>query len=530
MQRALHVLFFSSITVLSLAMSSVFFVALPAQKSNALSGTCPSTIDFLQPFQGQTLYHTKEIILAGNEQVRSVRFIYNGQSIGRGFREPEPGSEWRMPWDTRFSPNTDGTNKPLVASITFEDNQTCTTAPRHVQITNTEARILDIVVNPPSWNGLTNTVAYFNVDYPNNTTGIDLNRYADVQWSVFGVGSVIAQPFGVGKYNSGPSSGSGMLKAKVFYGGQNKLREIPLSVTSQTQQITPDSGSTTTNDGQSSGGTSTSTDQGSTTDKPTDTQTTTPTTQKELIQKAFQSDASTRQCISDKIGADTLNKIEVEGRRPTAEQFKLFLICYSRQKYVLPSVIAPVAPEKVKEIKESSKIKLNKPRNAPVLNLENGSFKEALVFSGTAEPNSVVLLYVFSEPLVLATTADDDGNWSYSVEDPLEPGEHEVYALVEKGDGEYERSSLSSFVVQTAEATESNPNGYSLALKSEPTIAASNRSVNLYVAATVGVFAIVAIGITLYVLRKKSVSALLTPSHSNTNDISDRPHKFNDSL
>ena len=75
-----------------------------------------------------------------------------------------------------------------------------------------------------------------------------------------------------------------------------------------------------------------------------------------------------------------------------------------------------------------------------------------MVVTGKAKPFQTVLVYIFSEPLVMTTTADADGNWSYELENPLEPGQHEVYAVVDEGDGQYKKSDPWGFIIGRAEA------------------------------------------------------------------------------
>ena len=126
---------------------------------------------------------------------------------------------------------------------------------------------------------------------------------------------------------------------------------------------------------------------------------------------------------------------------------------------------------------------------------------------------------------MLTTTTDGDGNWSYELEDPLANGEHEVYALVDKGDGNYERSSVASFFIGTAEASDENPDGLSLELLTEPTVSANNRSVNLFIAATIGVVTFVAVIVVSYALQKFRApkESMITPS----GEFGDEDHKLN---
>lgn len=50
-----------------------------------------------------------------------------------------------------------------------------------------------------------------------------------------------------------------------------------------------------------------------------------------------------------------------------------------------------------------------------------------IVFSGTALPNSIVTLYIFSTPIVVTVKADANGEWTYTLDQELEDGEHNVF-------------------------------------------------------------------------------------------------------
>ncbi|MDD5252002.1 MAG: Ig-like domain-containing protein [Patescibacteria group bacterium] len=76
------------------------------------------------------------------------------------------------------------------------------------------------------------------------------------------------------------------------------------------------------------------------------------------------------------------------------------------------------------------------------------------VLSGTCAPNATCLIYVYSYvPMVLTTTADENGNWSYDLGDSVVDGEHTVYVAVTDETGTItKKSNPLSFVVQAAQA------------------------------------------------------------------------------
>ncbi|MBP9691228.1 hypothetical protein KBD81_04070 [Candidatus Woesebacteria bacterium] len=95
-------------------------------------------------------------------------------------------------------------------------------------------------------------------------------------------------------------------------------------------------------------------------------------------------------------------------------------------------------PEKV-EVRESITIqKVEKPPE------ERSS---AIEFTGTAEPYQVITILIYSNPIVVTVRADVNGVWTYSLDEPLEPGNHEAYVVVPQEDGTQVRSELSGFFV-----------------------------------------------------------------------------------
>jgi hypothetical protein len=73
---------------------------------------------------------------------------------------------------------------------------------------------------------------------------------------------------------------------------------------------------------------------------------------------------------------------------------------------------------------------------------------------GTGDAGEVVTLYIYSElPIVVTTTVDENGQWSYDFEDQLKDGYHEVYVAVNDDTGKVVRKGNPlSFLVQGAQA------------------------------------------------------------------------------
>lgn len=78
----------------------------------------------------------------------------------------------------------------------------------------------------------------------------------------------------------------------------------------------------------------------------------------------------------------------------------------------------------------------------------------ALRFQGKALPEQVVTLFVYSQvPIILTVKADENGNWIYDLDKTLIDGTHEVYAVINDGEGKIVETSLPTpFFIEEARA------------------------------------------------------------------------------
>jgi hypothetical protein len=75
-----------------------------------------------------------------------------------------------------------------------------------------------------------------------------------------------------------------------------------------------------------------------------------------------------------------------------------------------------------------------------------------LRITGKAAPNTLVTLYVYSEPVVVTVKVDGEGNWSYDLDKQLEDGSHEVYVAVTDSTGKITAKSSPLRFIKTAQA------------------------------------------------------------------------------
>ena len=228
-----------------------------------------------------------------------------------------------------------------------------------------------------------------------------------------------------------------------------------------------------------------------------------PTPEERLV-----SDAELRDCLIDVVGEIGYDGVVSGQRRLNFSELDQADRCFAVTRYIIPANAAPVEPSKIRELREDRRLA----NIDAVEQAENANDREGILLRGTSTPNTTILLYIFSEPLVLTTTTDENGNWTYVLEDPLEPGEHEVFVAVEDDNGDVVRSSAFTFNVAQAASIETNPSGLSLTLDlSDPT----QNSTIYYVS---GVAAVVLVGLGLYVFVVRRKTDLLPDDVDHTKD------------
>lgn len=454
--------------------------------------------------------------------VEKVAILVNGIAIGNAMGTSGSYS-WNMPWITSLTPNG---QVYVQAEVAMVGGGVCRTNPITVQVQNPTQANLVIVAQPQSWAGP------LSFSFPiNATVYVPENSFNATQFVIFEYSATIGSIIGNGptaQYSSGKTAGSGTVTVYATYGGKRVQVNIPVKVgeataplpapTSTTNTTTTTTASTTNNTATATSNNTTATvttTPTSTTTSPVaspSTSTTTATTStlatnSTAVQQAtvaartatLANNTPVQDCAVTAVGKDRFAAINNGTARPTVEELKKLSICFATSNYILPSNFAPVAPKELPKLANTDNLEVKKVINENISN--TATKREALKFSGVAKPNSTVVLYIFSEPLVLTTTADADGNWSYALQDPIETGKHEIYAVVDRGDGVYQKSSPLDFVIGTAEAAADNPAGLSLTLADTVTPAQSNRSTLFYIAGSVLLVLVVSL-IALLVLLK----------------------------
>jgi hypothetical protein len=221
-----------------------------------------------------------------------------------------------------------------------------------------------------------------------------------------------------------------------------------------------------------------------------------------------QIDAELERCLSTTLGRAVYEDLVQHQSRLSYEQVNKTRQCFTQRSSVVPDELAPVAPTLVKNLPTTSSVTLEK------LNQITARSNPAIRLSGKAHANQTVLIYLFSEPVVLVAKTDADGNWGYTLQDPMEPGKHEAYVTVEGSNTKAVRSESFGFAIAAAPKTTQNPLGLSLKLQQADR---SQLFYSIYVAGVIGVVAI-ALFISVRILRHSTQNHHTTSTTSSSDD------------
>jgi hypothetical protein len=422
---------------------------------------------------------------------------YLNEEIPLGKAVAENTYIWNMPWVTGLAGLPQGSVARLSARIYYSNSSTgtqsvCVTSQTiNATINNTHAAAFNATTVPAEWAGPMSSSIAINAKTTVIEPVFDPTPYILYKWSA-NIGYLT--PMGhYAQFSSGTTTGTGAVSVEVSYGGATRVLTVPITVKAPDAPLPVPQ--TTTNN--------TNTIQ----QKDTATNTNTAVDTVTSVQNPTSQD-----CVISAIGKDRFIQINNGAVRPTLEEIEKFKLCFATSNYVVPSNFAPIAPATIKELTSVKSIKITSLNNEKRIN--DNVEKNVLRIGGKAAPNSIVFIYIFSDPLVLTTTTDGEGNWEYILEDPIEPGEHEVYSVVSRGDGIYERSSPVSFKMDaTAEAATINPNGLTLKLASA-TPAQSQRSLGLYIAGSITVLVFAIIGFIVTTVRNNKITRISTSTFS----------------
>ncbi len=157
-----------------------------------------------------------------------------------------------------------------------------------------------------------------------------------------------------------------------------------------------------------------------------------------------------KNCLEKTVSSSRFNEFITGKSTPTDEEKSKAKKCFdninSTQKTFLP-----VPAEQIPYIdQDTEKVKFSN-FTQDTQTTEGTTFGGKIKLSGIAPPNTTVTIYIYSDPIVVTTTTDDNGNWVYELEQPLDGQKHLAYATVKTDDGKLVKSSVLDFSVIAAE-------------------------------------------------------------------------------
>jgi hypothetical protein len=432
--------------------------------------TC-TAIHLTMPGEGQTVnvpYGTSFRVVATTQTSLAYLTFFDGGTILGNGNASSDSTQWT--YDIPASRLSTGMHQ-IRAQAYYTSTSSCSTQVGYLNVVTTATGTYEfkISVTPLSLDAPTYTDKLFTAKagFITNGTGQDVTGSTSFQWGpTLGYIKQDGNPNDASAlFNTGPGAGSGKLNVTATYqtsNGQtyNASQVVNLNIFSPT---------TNTSDSSNTSGTSGSTSEGTTTTTVTNSDGTTTTLTNpdntplppianpvDFLEK---NNNALYTCMAKIIGVEELKKLQESQQRPPFEVFVKVMACLESSQGVVPAYIAPVEPTKVKDLRIDKKLS--------VKNIESavGGDKEGIVLSGYADPDTTVIIYVFSEPLVLAAKTDSSGKWTYTLDNPLEPGDHEAYVTVEGDDAQPVRSGGFAFSIASVAKTKDNPLGLSFSVQ-----------------------------------------------------------------
>ncbi len=154
-------------------------------------------------------------------------------------------------------------------------------------------------------------------------------------------------------------------------------------------------------------------------------------------------------CLEKALGKDVYQSIKNGSRPPSADEMKKGSACFDELNEIQKKFIPPPVEQVPFITEDNEKVNLADAKQE-VSKKRNKVTDSKIIFSGLGPADSVVTIYIFSDPVVVTTKTDENGEWVYELKDPVTGGKHIAYATT-RTDGGDVRSSIFNFEVEAAE-------------------------------------------------------------------------------
>ena len=153
-------------------------------------------------------------------------------------------------------------------------------------------------------------------------------------------------------------------------------------------------------------------------------------------------------CLKNSVSEARFNEIS-SGAEPTSEEEVKAKSCFSKLNKDQVKFLPP-PPEQIPYLDSNPDIVNVKEFTQETQTVKGKNIGGKVKFSGKAPPNTEVYIYIFSEPIVVTTKTDENGDWVYELNQPLTGEKHIAYATVRSDEGTTVRSQVFDFTVQAA--------------------------------------------------------------------------------
>ena len=163
----------------------------------------------------------------------------------------------------------------------------------------------------------------------------------------------------------------------------------------------------------------------------------------------FKIPETVKDCLNNSLGENKINKIKSGVIQASQEEKEKARLCFSGLNQQQIKFLPP-PPEQIPFIDEAENIQLANIQQKEKT-IKNKIYGAEVVFLGKALPETGIYIYIFSDPIVVVSKTDENGDWVYEMQKPLSEGKHVAYALSKSENGAYVRSSVFNFEVLAAE-------------------------------------------------------------------------------
>lgn len=191
-----------------------------------------------------------------------------------------------------------------------------------------------------------------------------------------------------------------------------------------------------------------------------------------------------KSCLSSTVTDERMEELKLGKDKPTESEKEDVKSCLANLNDVQTKIV-PAPSEEVPFMEEVKAVQVKSTFTQTVKMGENVEDKR-LVLSGKGPKNTIVDIYIYSDPIVVTTQTDENGDFIYKMSEPLNSGSHIAYAVYKQNDGTNVRSAVYNFEVAAADTSANN------LLNEEQASKAPNRFVYYVIA-----FVVAALGLSL---------------------------------